>query len=75
VPPVDRALGVNVPKETYLVVAVVIALVVGFLRFTPRGTDPVRLRSFNRQALVVLAMICVAVVGLLFWRATRAGMK
>jgi hypothetical protein len=56
--------------ETSLAVAVVLAFLVGFLRFVPRGADLVRLRSFNRQALVLLAAICVVAIGLLCWRAT-----
>ena len=54
--------------DTALVVTVVAAFVVAFLRLVPKGADLARLRTFNWQALVLLAAICGVAVGVLYWR-------
>jgi hypothetical protein len=54
---------------TILAIAFVVVLVLAFLRFVPRGADPIRLRRFNRQALGLLATICVVAIAALCWRA------
>jgi hypothetical protein len=60
---------VNASIATALVVVV---SVWSFLHFIPVGAEAVRLRKFNRRALVFLVALCSAFVGALISRAPAA---
>jgi hypothetical protein len=51
---------------------VVVVSIWSFLHFVPVGAEAVRLRKFNRRALVFLAALCAAFGGALISRAPAA---
>jgi hypothetical protein len=58
----------TIVMATFAIVILTVLSVVIFLRTAPRGTDVMRVRRFDRQALAYLVALCAMVLVLLTWR-------